>query len=162
MTSSSTLLFVTMVLVSLTCDVRAYHWLRRKPDINLNGTALQTCSKQPMTGAFRNGKCSTGWADTGVHVVCAEMTDEFLQYTSAAGNNLIKPNPRSRFPGLKAGDRWCLCAVRWMAAVVDGVVTKINVAATHEAAVDTGNIPIDVLMSHAMTADEVADYPKNQ
>lgn len=87
-----------------------------------------------MTGWTRQGLCVTGPQDSGVHVVCAEMTDAFLEYTAARGNDLSTPAPRHGFPGLAAGDRWCLCAARWAEADRDGVAPKPVLEATHEAA----------------------------
>jgi uncharacterized protein (DUF2237 family) len=88
----------------------------------------------PMTGFYRDGTCHTGSEDRGAHVVCAEMTEAFLSYTRAQGNDLSTPMPIYQFPGLKPGDRWCLCASRWKEAYDDGVAPPVILAATHEAA----------------------------
>lgn len=98
---------------------------------NVLGTELEICSTNPMTGFYRNGCCDTGEQDAGVHVVCAIMTDEFLQFSAAHGNDLITPREAYRFPGLKAGDRWCLCAMRWEEARAAGHAPPVILEATH-------------------------------
>ena len=84
---------------------------------NVLGTELVACSHEPLTGYYRNGCCDTGEGDAGVHVVCAVMTEEFLEFSRQQGNDLITPLPQYGFPGLKAGDRWCLCVLRWKEAL---------------------------------------------
>ncbi|MDA0265707.1 MAG: DUF2237 domain-containing protein [Cyanobacteria bacterium] len=98
---------------------------------NVLGEPLQPCSTDPLTGFFRDGCCKTGPGDFGRHVVCAEMTAAFLSYTRALGNDLSTPAPIYHFPGLKPGDRWCLCASRWQQAFDDGVAPRVHLAATH-------------------------------
>ena len=98
---------------------------------NVLGTPLETCSLDPMTGFYRDGCCSTGAGDTGTHTVCALMTQEFLEFTKARGNDLSTPRPEFRFPGLKPGDRWCLCASRWKEALDAGAAPQVVLAATH-------------------------------
>src|SRR5919206_1463239 len=87
---------------------------------NVLGGELEPCSTDPLTGFYRNGCCDTGGDDVGVHVVCARMTDEFLAHSAAVGNDLSTPIPAAGFPGLRAGDRWCLCASRWQEALEAG------------------------------------------
>lgn len=99
---------------------------------NIFGAELQTCSTDPMTGFLRDGCCSTNQYDRGTHVVCAVVTDEFLLYSKSRGNDLMTPRPELDFPGLKAGDRWCLCAMRWKEAYDAGVAPPIKPEATHE------------------------------
>jgi uncharacterized protein (DUF2237 family) len=106
---------------------------------NVLGTDLQTCSTNPMTGFYRNGCCDTGEQDAGVHVVCAVMTDEFLQFSATRGNDLITPREEYRFPGLRAGDRWCLCAMRWEEARVAGKAPPVVLEATHIGALEFCN-----------------------
>jgi uncharacterized protein len=101
------------------------------PSKNVLGQELQPCSLDPKTGFYRDGCCETGPNDHGVHVVCAQMTEQFLKYTKAQGNDLSTPRPEYDFPGLKAGDRWCLCASRWKEALDDGVAPRVNLEATH-------------------------------
>jgi uncharacterized protein len=101
---------------------------------NVLGGALASCSTSPMTGFFRDGCCHTGPQDRGSHTVCAVMTDAFLQYSRSQGNDLITPRPEYEFPGLKAGDRWCLCVSRWREAYEAGVAPHVNLAATHSGA----------------------------
>ncbi|TVQ15110.1 MAG: DUF2237 domain-containing protein [Leptolyngbya sp. DLM2.Bin27] len=107
---------------------------------NVLGTALTPCCTDPMTGFYRDGCCNTGAGDMGVHVVCAQMTAEFLAYTKAQGNDLSTPVPAFQFPGLKPGDRWCLCAARWQEALEDGVAPPVVLKATHAAALEHVNL----------------------
>lgn len=98
---------------------------------NVLGTELQTCSMDPLTGFYRDGCCNTGGTDYGIHTVCCEVTEEFLEFSKAAGNDLSTPMPQYSFPGLKPGDRWCLCAQRWQQAFEAGMAPKVNLEATH-------------------------------
>lgn len=98
---------------------------------NVLGTELESCSVNPITGFFRDGCCNTGAGDVGHHVVCAVMTAEFLEFSKRRGNDLSTPNPLFRFPGLKPGDSWCLCAQRWVEAYEAGCAPKIKLSATH-------------------------------
>ncbi|MGF1508198.1 MAG: DUF2237 family protein [Myxococcota bacterium] len=118
---------------------------------NVLGSALQVCSTEPMTGFFRNGRCTTGPSDRGVHVVCAEVTDAFLEFSRGRGNDLVSPAPEHRFPGLKAGDRWCLCAARWKEAMEAGAAPSIVPSATHEAALRI--ISPEDLENHALPSE---------
>jgi hypothetical protein len=102
--------------------------------LNVFGQPLQLCCADPITGYFRDGYCRTNNQDIGSHVICAQLTDAFLQYTLAQGNDLITPKPEWDFPGLKAGDRWCLCAIRWQEAEAAGVAPPVNLNACHEKA----------------------------
>jgi len=107
---------------------------------NVLGTDLQACCFEPKTGWYRDGYCNTDFRDRGVHVVCAELTDEFLDYSSSCGNNLKTPNPQYSFPGLKAGDKWCLCVSRWKEAMIAGVAPPIILESTHIKALETVSI----------------------
>ncbi len=107
---------------------------------NVLGTELKSCCTDPMTGYYRDGVCNTGPTDNGRHVVCAEMTQEFLDFTKAQGNDLCTPFPQYNFPGLKAGDRWCLCAVRWKEAYEAGKAPKVILESTHIKALDYVNM----------------------
>jgi uncharacterized protein (DUF2237 family) len=100
------------------------------------GEPLQSCSEAPVTGFFRNGCCDTSAEDVGSHTVCAVMTDAFLQFSKAQGNDLSTPLPDFGFPGLKAGDRWCLCAPRWQEAFEAGQAPRVVLRATHQGALD--------------------------
>jgi len=117
---------------------------------NVLGSDLQTCSTEPMTGWFRDGCCNTGEGDLGVHVVCAVMTDEFLAFSRSRGNDLSTPNPAMGFPGLNAGDRWCLCAPRWTEAHEAGVAPPVVLEATHMGALE--HCDLDALKAHAAEA----------
>ncbi|MEM9419035.1 MAG: DUF2237 domain-containing protein [Planctomycetota bacterium] len=117
---------------------------------NVLGTELQPCSTDPMTGFFRDGCCKTGPNDTGSHTVCAIMTAEFLEFTRAQGNDLSTPRPEYRFPGLKPGDRWCLCAARWREADEAGIAPPVVLDATHAKAVDI--VPLASLEAAAITS----------
>jgi len=100
---------------------------------NVLGTKLEICCLSPLTGFYRNGRCETGPQDLGRHMVCAQMTAEFLEFTKNQGNDLSTPVPAYDFPGLRPGDRWCLCALRWKEALDGGVAPPIILEATHEA-----------------------------
>lgn len=104
--------------------------------LNVFGEPILTCSENPMTGYFRDGCCETDEDDEGTHVVCAIMTDDFLQFSLSCGNDLISPRPIWQFPGLKAGDRWCLCANRWIEAHKAGKAPLIVLEATNEKILD--------------------------
>lgn len=99
---------------------------------NILGTDLQPCCSKLMTGFFRDGFCHTDPTDHGTHVVCAIVTDEFLEFTKSRGNDLSTPRPEFQFPGLKAGDKWCLCALRWKEAYEAGAAPPIKPNSTHE------------------------------
>ncbi|MEL6469407.1 MAG: DUF2237 domain-containing protein [Cyanobacteria bacterium J06614_10] len=114
---------------------------------NVLGTALESCCTSPMTGFYRDGMCQTGPQDRGVHVVCAELTEAFLSYTKAQGNDLSTPQPLYNFPGLNPGDKWCLCAARWKEAMEDGVAPPVVLASTHEAALKY--VSLETLQAHA-------------
>ncbi|MFN2355275.1 MAG: DUF2237 family protein [Desulfopila sp.] len=101
---------------------------------NVLGTALQSCSLNPLTGYTREGDCRVIPGDIGVHGVCAIVTQEFLDFSKSAGNDLSTANPVFGFPGLKPGDRWCLCAPRWKEALEHGMAPQVDLMATHEAA----------------------------
>ncbi len=99
---------------------------------NVTGGELAPCSMQPLTGYFRDGCCKTDASDRGQHLVCAAVTAEFLAYSRAQGNDLVTPAPAYGFPGLKPGDRWCVCVERWMEAYQAGVAPPVYLSATHE------------------------------
>ena len=106
------------------------------PQKNVFGEPLVPCSESPLTGFFRDGCCNTGPQDIGSHTVCVVMTDAFLAFSKVAGNDLSTPMPEHAFPGLKAGDRWCLCAARWQQAFEAGMAPRVVLAATHERALE--------------------------
>jgi uncharacterized protein (DUF2237 family) len=103
---------------------------------NVLGTELKACCFEPKTGFYRDGFCKTGEEDQGTHVICAMMTDEFLKFTKSKGNDLSTPIPEWQFPGLKAGDKWCLCILRWLEAEKAGKAPLIVLEATHEKALE--------------------------
>ena len=115
---------------------------------NVLGEKLELCCTDPVTGFFRNGVCETGPQDLGTHVVCAQVTEEFLAFTKARGNNLSTPVPSYNFPGLKPGNKWCLCVSRWKEALDAGVAPPIVLEATHEATLNV--VPLEVLQEHAL------------
>jgi len=117
-------------------------------DKNVLGGPLETCSVRPRTGFYRDGCCNTGPEDFGLHVVCAQMTAEFLALSKAQGNDLSSPMPEAGFPGLKPGDRWCVCAGRWREASDLGVAPPVILSATHEEALAV--VPLAVLKQHAL------------
>ncbi len=98
---------------------------------NVIGTDLETCSLQPLTGYFRDGCCNHGATDHGLHLVCTQVTEEFLEFSKQRGNDLSTPIPEYRFPGLKGGDRWCLCVLRWKEALEAGMAPAVVLEATH-------------------------------
>jgi len=104
--------------------------------LNVLGGALQACSFDPLTGWRRDGCCHTDDQDAGSHVVCARVTVEFLNFQMERGNDLITPRPQVRFPGLRPGDRWCVCALRWKEAYLDGCAPPVVLEATHERALE--------------------------
>jgi hypothetical protein len=108
----------------------------RGPSRNVFGDKLQACSLAPRTGFFRNGCCDTGPEDIGSHTVCVEVTEAFLQFSKMRGNDLSTPQPDFGFPGLKAGDRWCLCAPRWQEAFEENQAPRVILRATHEGALE--------------------------
>ncbi|HMS09589.1 MAG TPA: DUF2237 domain-containing protein [Pyrinomonadaceae bacterium] len=99
---------------------------------NVLGGELESCCTDPMTGFYRDGYCKTGVDDTGRHTVCVRVTDEFLAFSKAAGNDLSTPRPEWSFPGLKDGDKWCLCMLRWKEALEHGMAPQVFLRATHE------------------------------
>ena len=115
---------------------------------NVLGGELALCSKKPLTGFLRTGCCETGPDDLGVHTVCARVTAEFLDFSRRRGNDLTTPVPEYGFPGLKPGDRWCLCAARWREALEAGCAPPVDLAATHEATLSV--VRLEDLESHAI------------
>lgn len=115
---------------------------------NVLGGDLANCSSDPLTGFYRNGCCDTGADDVGVHVVCARVTAEFLEFSASKGNDLATPQPAFGFGGLRPGDQWCLCAARWQEAFDAGVAPPVVLAATHERALEF--VSLDDLMRHAL------------
>lgn len=118
---------------------------------NVLGEALETCSMSPLTGFFRDGCCNTADEDRGAHVVCAQLTMNFLMFSRAIGNDLSTPRPEYGFPGLKPGDRWCVCASRWREALEAGVAPPVILAATHERVLDY--VSLEDLRAHAFNED---------
>ncbi len=117
-------------------------------DRNVLGGMLENCSMSPRTGFYRDGCCNTGPEDLGLHVVCTQVTREFLAFARGQGNDLVTPAPEYGFPGLKPGDRWCVCAATWRQAYEAGVASPVVLAATHEETLAV--IPLDVLRELAV------------
>jgi uncharacterized protein (DUF2237 family) len=126
--------------------------------LNVLNQPLQSCSQAPQTGYLRNGYCAVTAQDAGVHGVCALMDAQFLAYTKSQGNDLSTPNPKLRFPGLKPGDHWCVCAGRWQQALDAGVAPKVVLAATSKDVLDS--LFLDDLAKHAV--DPPAHLPPPQ
>ncbi|MEN9410567.1 MAG: hypothetical protein RL216_2541 [Pseudomonadota bacterium] len=120
----------------------------KEASVNVLGQPLEDCSRAPLTGFFRNGCCDTGPMDTGLHTVCALMTDEFLALSKYLGNDLSTPRPEYGFAGLKAGDQWCLCAARFYQAHEEGAAPKVRLAATHIRTLDI--VPLSILKHYAV------------
>lgn len=125
--------------------------IRPDPSVNVLGGALSPCSHDPLTGFFRNGACDTCAEDSGSHTVCAVMTAEFLAYSKYVGNDLSTPRPEFRFPGLRPGDRWCLCAGRFLQAHEEGCAPQVDLAATHSRALEI--VPLEVLEGYAVSSE---------
>jgi uncharacterized protein (DUF2237 family) len=115
---------------------------------NVLGEPLLPCSFEPMTGFFRDGCCHTGPGDHGLHTVCIRATEEFLRFSKAAGNDLSTPVPEYEFPGLRAGDHWCLCVTRWQQALAAGCAPRVVLAATHISALEF--VALEDLKCHAL------------
>ncbi|TVR89439.1 MAG: DUF2237 domain-containing protein [Saprospirales bacterium] len=122
---------------------------------NIFGTELEICGEDPVTGFFRNGCCDTDERDYGQHTVCAVMTDEFLAFSKRTGNDLTTPRPEWDFPGLKAGDRWCVCLSRWMQALDAGVAPKIIPEACHESVLE--KVDLKTLIGYAWNQKQDRD-----
>jgi uncharacterized protein (DUF2237 family) len=122
--------------------------MKQDTSLNVLGEALAPCSSQPLTGFFRDGCCNTSEEDRGSHTVCVELTAEFLAFSQASGNDLSTPRPEFGFPGLKPGNRWCLCAPRWQEAFVAGCAPRVFLLATHLGALKHVTLP--ALKQHAL------------
>ena len=133
--------------------------MKKDAAINVLGGALEPCSTRPVTGFFRDGACNTCAEDRGSHTVCAVMTAEFLAYSKYVGNDLSTPRPEYGFGGLKAGDKWCLCAGRFRQAAEEGVGPQVYLAATHRRALEL--VPLDLLKEHGVDGD-TADRDKTK
>ena len=120
---------------------------------NVLGQAMQTCGCDPMTGFYRDGCCDTGPDDLGVHTVCCIVSEEFLAVSKHLGNDLITPMPQYGFPGLKAGDRWCVCAARWLQVYQAGAACPVVLEATHENTLRI--VPFEVLLQFAVIPDKL-------
>jgi len=118
-----------------------------EPSLNVFGETLEACSERPRTGFFRDGCCNTSAEDVGSHTVCVEVTKEFLEFSRFRGNDLTTPSPEFEFPGLKPGDRWCLCAARWLEAYQHGMAPRVRLKSTHRRALDI--VPLALLKQHA-------------
>ena len=124
----------------------------RAPSINVLGGVLEPCSTRPVTGFYRDGCCNTGAEDIGLHTVCVVLTTEFLVFSKSRGNDLSTPMPQYGFPGLKPGDRWCLCAARFLQAAQEFAAPKVVLAATHARTLDI--VPLALLQAHAARPQE--------
>ena len=125
--------------------------MSQEEGVNVVGGELLPCSTEPLTGFYRDGCCSTGPEDAGSHTVCAVMTEEFLAFSQRAGNDLSTPRPEWGFPGLQPGDRWCVCAARWLEAQRAGCAPQVVLGATHVRALDV--VPIELLTARAAALD---------
>lgn len=125
--------------------------MKDNTSLNVFGEKLETCSDDPLTGFYRTGCCETGPQDSGRHLVCAVMTDEFLEFSKLQGNDLSTPIPQYNFPGLKEGDRWCLCALRWKEAYEAGMAPKVHLEATNEKVLKI--LEMDILIKYAFKND---------
>ena len=114
---------------------------------NVFGEALESCSDKPLTGFFRDGCCNTSNQDLGSHTVCIQVTGDFLEFSRFRGNDLSTPRPEFGFPGLKSGDRWCLCAERWREAHAAGMAPRVYLRSTHERALEI--VPLSIMKAFA-------------
>jgi uncharacterized protein (DUF2237 family) len=119
---------------------------------NVLGEPLQPCCFDPVTGFYRDGYCRTGPGDVGLHTVCIEASDDFLLFSRSRGNDLSTPMPEYRFPGLKAGDHWCLCVTRWVEALQAGVAPRVKLESTHVSALEF--VSLEDLRRHALPAGD--------
>lgn len=124
---------------------------------NVLGTDLQPCSLEPRTGFYRDGCCNTGPGDVGLHLVCTQVTAEFLEFSRRAGNDLSTPVPKYAFPGLKPGDRWCVCVSRWVEALEAGAAAPVVLASTHISALEF--VSLEELIEHAVDAPQRKPRP---
>jgi uncharacterized protein len=124
------------------------------PDLNVLGTPLEPCGSDPLTGFYRDGCCTSGPEDIGMHTICAVMTAEFLEHQGLIGNDLSTPRPEFRFPGLMPGDRWCVTAVNWLKAYEDGRAAPVVMASTHERTLEV--VPLEALAEHAVDVPDDA------
>lgn len=124
--------------------------MSRAPAVNVLGGELDGCSADPVTGYFRDGCCNTSEDDAGCHTVCSVLTREFLEFSASRGNDLMTPRPEFGFPGLQPGQRWCLCALRWLEAARAGCAPRVMLEATHERTLE--HVPLDLLRAHAVDA----------
>lgn len=115
--------------------------------LNVFDDVLESCSEDPATGFFRDGCCNTSEQDSGSHTVCVRVTAQFLEFSRFRGNDLSTPRPEFGFPGLKPGDRWCLCAARWLEAHEQGMAPKVYLRSTHKRALEI--VPLDTLRKFA-------------
>ncbi|MFD2173924.1 DUF2237 family protein [Rhodobacter lacus] len=122
--------------------------MKKDTSVNVLGGALQPCSVSPMTGFFRDGACNTCWEDHGLHTVCVVLTAEFLAWSRYIGNDLTTPRPDFAFPGLKPGERWCLCAGRFLEAHDEGCAPQVVLECTHKRTLEV--VPLEVLSSYAI------------
>ena len=120
---------------------------QQAPSRNVLGLPLSTCGCNPMTGFFRDGCCNTGPNDLGIHTICCVVDAAFLAASKALGNDLSTPRPEYGFPGLQSGDRWCVCAARWLECLEAGVSSPVALAATHERTLEI--VPLELLQQHA-------------
>ena len=125
---------------------------------NVLGGPLRACCTEPITGFYRTGFCEIGPEDLGVHAVCIVATDDFLTFSKSAGNDLSTPRPEFNFPGIKEGDKWCLCASRWAEAYDNGMAPQLVLSATHEGMLDY--VPIEVLRQYAVDDHTQKAQPK--
>ncbi len=117
--------------------------MKMDESVNVFGEKLKPCSHDPLTGFFRNGCCDTSKEDIGSHTICVRVTEEFLKYSASCGNDLITPKPQWGFPGLRPGDKWCVCAIRWLEAYKGGAPAPVYLHSTHKKALEI--VPLEIL-----------------
>lgn len=123
----------------------------KEDPVNVLGSELNPCSLEPLTGFFRDGCCNTCQQDVGSHTLCVEISDHFLEFSRSVGNDLSMPQPALSFQGLKQGDRWCLCAARWLQAYQEGAAPRVFLNSSHVSALKI--VPIELLTEYAITVN---------
>mgnify|MGYP003686950497 CR=1 FL=1 len=135
-------------IITITLIIYLYMNENTAQSVNIFGQNLALCCSSPKTGFFRDGFCNTGSSDIGTHVVCAKMTQDFLEFSKSRGNDLSTPNEMYSFPGLLPGDKWCLCVLRWKEAYDAGKAPKVYLEGTHDKALDY--VTMEQLIEHAI------------
>ncbi|HEY0369452.1 MAG TPA: DUF2237 domain-containing protein [Chthoniobacterales bacterium] len=150
MSQNAIIVFDVTTLIRMRARVCSFRRDQSMMPTNVLGTELRCCCRDPLTGFYRDGFCRTGPEDVGLHTVCVEVDQDFLDFSALDGNDLITPRPEYGFPGLKPGDKWCVCVTRWKAAMERGRGAKIDLEATHSSVIEF--VSLEELKAHALKA----------